>query len=223
MGSRGAISHGGSLINGTLGRDPMLSRFRTFGSQMEAINYHLQNNFDQDKWDHALDAMERQGIYDYTDYHYSRINTDLREGLTPNLDTERRINGATSGLSKFEASEDVITFRGSNYHWTANLLGGTEQQLSDPRFLRSRIGKTVTDKGFMSSGTHMDSAWSADVTYKIYVNKGIKGMYVDPISANSGEYEFLFNRDTSFIVHMIKTNSSGRPYEMVLEAVRSKH
>ena len=98
-----------------------------------------------------------------------------------------------------------------------------EIQMSDPAFLRSRIGRTVVDKGFMSSGTHTDSGWRNDVQYTIYVRKGISGMYVDPISLNSGEYEFLFNRDTSFRVHQIKTNDRGRIVELVLEAVRSKH
>ena len=95
--------------------------------------------------------------------------------------------------------------------------------MSDSAFLRSRIGKVVRDKGFMSSGTHPDSSWAADVTYKIYVNKGIKGMYVDPVSVNRGEYEFLFNRDTSFRVHSILTDSLGRITKMTLEAIRSRH
>ena len=40
--------------------------------------------------------------------------------------------------------------------------------------------------------------------------------------SNSGEYEFLFNRDTRFKVHGIKTNASGRITELVLEAVPTK-
>ena len=48
-------------------------------------------------------------------------------------------------------------------------------------------------------------------------------MYVEPISLSNGEYEFLFNRDTHFIVHQIRTNDRGRIVEMVLEAKRSGH
>ena len=118
--------------------------------------------------------------------------------------------------------DDVITFRGANLHWTANLLGGTEAQMENAAFLRSRIGKTVVDKGFMSSGTHKDSSWSAAVDYTIFVHKGVRGMYVDPISENSGEYEFLFGRDTEFKVHMIRTGSNGRIRELVLEALPTK-
>ena len=90
--------------------------------------------------------------------------------------------------------------------------------MSAAAFLQSRIGMVVTDKGFMSTGTHQDSAWRADVKYTIFAQKGVQGMYVDPISRTKGEYEFLFNRDTEFKVHMIRTNSSGQIIELVLEA-----
>ena len=46
--------------------------------------------------------------------------------------------------------------------------------------------------------------------------------YVDPISANRGEKEFLFNRDTEFRVHAIKTGSGGRIRELVLEALPTR-
>ena len=227
MGTGGSSSHGrGSgppMRNAQFGRDPMLPGYREFATQREAIDYHTANNFSMDRWRNGLTGDERQGIRNYTDYWYSEINTNLREGRTPDSHVQDMINGATTGLGKFQAAEDVITFRGANLHWTANLLGGTEAQMSDSAFLRSRIGKVVCDKGFMSSGTHQDSSWVADVTYKIYVNKGIKGMYVDPISANRGEYEFLFNRDTSFRVHSITTDSRGRITQMTLEAIRSRH
>ena len=173
-------------------------------------------------WNFLCKHGDTYCICSCTSYWYSRINTALREGQTPDGNIRQMIDGATSGLNKWAAAGDVITYRGANLHWTANLLGGTEADLSNPAFLRSRIGRTVMDKGFMSSGTHQNSAWSSDVNYKIYVNKGVSGMYVDAISANSGEYEFLFNRDTRFKVHGIKTNASGRITELVLEAVPTK-
>ena len=227
MGTGGSSSHGRGggppMRNAVFGRDPMLPGYREFATQGEAVIYHRANNFDMDRWRNGLTGDERQGIVGYTDFWYSAINTSLREGKPSASNVQDMINGATTGLGKFQAAEDVVTFRGANLHWTANLLGGTEAQMSDSAFLRSRIGRVVRDKGFMSSGTHPDSSWAADVTYKIYVNKGIKGMYVDPVSANRGEYEFLFNRDTSFRVHSITTDSRGRITKMTLEAIRSRH
>lgn len=220
MGGRGAASHRNR--NGVMGRMPNWPDFLRFASQSDAIQWHEQNSFNWERWNNLLSDAERLGIQRYTGSWYSTMNTDLREGKVSSEAIQRLIDGATSGLAKWQATHDVITFRGSNLHWTANLLGGTEAQMSDAAFLRSKIGKMVTDKGFMSSGTHKDSSWTADVDYTIFVRKGTKGMYVDPISMNSGEYEFLFNRDTTFKVHMIRTDSSGKIVELVLEAKKSK-
>ena len=192
-----------------------------FATQREAEAYHAAANFDRNKWDNMLSSEERNGIYQYTSYWYSDMNTSLREDM-PDSSVSNYIAGATAGLDKFEAADDVVTFRGANLHWTANLLGGTEAQMSNAAFLKSKIGKTVVDKGFMSSGTHQDSSWSADVKYTIFVNKGVRGMYVDPISANRGEKEFLFNRDTEFTVHAIKTGTGGRIRELILEALPTR-
>lgn len=224
MGGRGGASHSGRPApDAMFGTDPMTPGYMRFMTQDDAIDYHEQANFNQDTWDNVLTDMERRGIYAYTGSYYSRINTDLREGRISAAGIQDMIDGATSGLARFHAADNVIVFRGSNLHWTANLLGGTEEQMSNAAFLRSRIGKIVTDRGFMSSGTHTDSGWSADVDFKIYVNRGISGMYVDRISANPGEYEFLFNRDTSFRVHRITTDHQGRISGLVLEAIRSRH
>lgn len=220
MGGRGGSSHRNS--SGIMGRKPNRPGFLRFGSQSAAAIWHEANSFSWDQWTRMLSDAERQGIQWYTGSWYSAMNTDLREGNPSSTDVQRLIDGATSGLAKWKAAQDMVTFRGANLHWTANLLGGTEAQMSDAAFLRSRIGKTVTDKGFMSTGTHEDSAWYADVKYTIFTRKGVQGMYVDPISMNKGEYEFLFNRDTEFKVHMIRTNSSGQIIELVLEAKKSK-
>lgn len=220
MGGRGGSSHRNA--SGVMGRMPNWPDFLRFASQNDASLWHEQNSFDWDQWDHLLSDAERDGIRSYTGIWYSAMNTMLREGKPSAANVQKFIDGATSGLAKWQTAHDMVTFRGANLHWTANLLGGTETQMSDAAFLQSRIGMIVTDKGFMSTGTHQDSAWRADVKYTIFARKGVQGMYVDPISRNKGEYEFLFNRDTEFKVHMIRTNSSGQIIELVLEAKKTK-
>lgn len=221
MGGRGGASHRSS--NGVImGRLPNWPDFLQFATQRDAIQWHEQNNFNWERWNNELTDAERLGIESYTGSYYSKMNTNLREGWQSTDDIQQLIDGATSGLAKWQAAHDVVTFRGSSLHWTANLLGGTEAQMSDATFLKSKIGKMVTDKGFMSTGTHKDSSWSAEVDFTIFVRKGTSGMYVDPISTYQGEYEFLINRDTTFKVHMIRTDSSGNIVELVLEAMESK-
>lgn len=224
MGGRGGASHrqtAGSLVNGQLGRDPRLAGFRVFSDPNDAYNWHTLNNFDWDRWNQMLSHAERLGIQMYTGSYYGVINTALRENQAPDASTRDIINNLKAGLDRWESTEEFITFRGANRYWTANLLGGTEAQLSNANFLRSRIGKQVTDKGFMSSAVTESDAWFG-VKYKIYVPKGVSGMYVDPISRNRGEREFLFNAGTRFIVHEIKTDSSGRIESMTLEALPTK-
>lgn len=219
MGSRGSSCVvTSSRIFGSL---PISSTFRQFSTQYEASNYHTVMNFSQDTWS-RLSNEEREGVYRYTGSWYGDMNTALREGTGTSGRIKSYIDGATEALKKFRAAEDVIVYRGANAHWTANLLGGTESQLQNARFLRSRIGKTVVDKGFMSTGTHQDSAWSG-INYTIFVHKGVEGMYVDPVSSNRGEKEFLFNRDVHFVVRQIKTDSRGRISNLVLEAMYTKH
>ena len=83
-------------------------------------------------------------------------------------------------------------------------------------------GQSVMAACAYYDGEQKYSEYDHQWKYTIFVRKGTKGMYVDPISLNSGEYEFLFNRDTTFKVHMIRTDSSGKIVELVLEAKKSK-
>lgn len=220
MGGRGGASHRSTA--GHFGRDPMLQGFRTFSDSWDAYNWHEQNNFDFDRWRQLLTDAERSGIQMYTGQAYKLMNPALRENQAAAAYIQRAIDGAKAGLAKWETSDEFIAFRGANLHWTANLLGGTEAQLSDAGFLRSRIGKKVTDKGFMSSAVSKDAAWYAEVDYKIYVRKGVSGMYVEPITRSGGEYEFLFNSGTQFKIHEIITDASGRITSMTLEALPVK-
>ena len=229
MGARGSSSHGGggTVVNGVIGRDPHLQGYwepdQSNQGRFDAYAYHEGKNFNRDIWDNVLADNERRNIRYYTGSYYRQMDLHLRTGAGVSRDIIEYIHGATSGMGKFRVPEEFVSYRGGGEdRGTAALLGGTVAQLSDATFLRSKIGKIVTDKGFMSSAVHPTDAWSG-IQYKIYVNKGISGMYVDPISVNQGEREFLFNRDTSFKIHGFKTDSSGKVEEIYLEAVRSKH
>ena len=164
---------------------------------------------------------ERAGIYDYTGSWYTAMNTALRDGSQASADVAEKIANATRVLDRFKAADSFWTYRGTSLEGTSKLLGGTVAQMSDPSFLKSLIGKEVSDKGFMSTAVHSDGAWSG-VKYQIYVPKGAHGMYVDPISANQGEIEFLLQRGTTFKVRRIGTNSAGTLNNLVLEVKKKK-
>ena len=218
MGGRGGSSH--RIGGGFFGRMPLFRNVLSFLDQWQATAYHELHNFSQAFWQNLMNA-ERNGIYDYTGSWYSPMNTALREGTQPSADVASRIENATRVLDRFKAAESFWAYRGTSLEGTSKLLGGTVSQMSDASYLKSLIGKEVSDKGFMSTAVHSDGAWSG-VKYQIYVPKGAHGMYVDPISANQGEIEFLLQRGTTFKVRRIGTNSSGTLNTLVLEVKKKK-
>ena len=243
-GSPGPAGAGGAGIPGagtavqhiepstTFGQDPNYTHYIRFNDDDDAYNWHEQYNFDWSKWD-ALDEKDKHGIIAYTNVYYSSINTALRhEDSGEIVALETQIEGARSGLAQFECATDVITYRGSNSHWVANLLKSDEYLatselknlddhaiLKDADFLQGCIGKVKRDRGFMSSAVTKSDAWASDVLIKIYVPQGTKGTYVDLISANPTEREYLFNADQEFLIHSITTGFDGEVTEMVIEAI----
>lgn len=216
MGGRGGASHrvSGAYV---FGREPAFQNVLDLLDVTAATAYHSINNFDWAKWQGMTDA-QKNGVYDYTDYYYGRMNDYLRGKGTISISDQNRIKYATEALDKWATKDNFWAYRGTSISGTAGLLGGTVQQMSDPAFLRSLIGKTVIDQGFMSTAIHQSSAWSG-VRYKVFIPKGTHGMYVDPISANRGELEFLLQRGTRFKVHRVETNSSGALSSLVLEVI----
>ena len=137
--------------------------------------------------------------------------------------TQNLIDLATKGMDRFEAKFDFVSVRGDRPADMASLLQGTVAQLSNPAFLRSRIGKEFEFKGFMSSAVHEDAAWTwKGVTTVIKTPKGTKGLFVDPVSKHRGESEFMYQRGTKLKVLKIETDSHGQLKKIYLEAVQKK-
>lgn len=222
MGGRGGTSHRASG-GGFFGRDPNLNGYYIPQNLQEAIDRHLVlGSFSQAAWDMLTDA-ERNSIFSYTGSHYTAMNDVLFGKRAASPHVQSLIDYATRGMDKMSASFDFVATRGDSIRDMASLLGGTVDQLSNPAFLRGRIGKTVEFKGFMSSGVHESAAWThKGVTTIIKTPKGTKGMYVDPVSANRGEFEFLFQRGARLKVHKITTDSNGQLKTITLEVVPTK-
>jgi hypothetical protein len=87
--------------------------------------------------------------------------------------------------------------------------------LSDKGIQNQLIGRRLTEKAFMSTGTAADSAWSG-IKLEVYLPKGTQAMYVDPISNYHGEHEILVQRNSTFEIKEIKTDSKGYIESLVL-------
>ena len=179
--------------------DEAQNSVKKFSSDSERLVYHKNKNFSQEFWDNELSEKERESVKAYTGQHYIQINRDLREDNISTSSKKRYIMGTTSALEKFEVADDITVWRGMGSKNTlARNLNVSTEQLSQMVTDGSIVGQKFVEKGFCSAGVTEGAGWNKQVFMEIYVPKGTKGMYVDPISMHSGEHELLLQRNTTF-------------------------
>lgn len=194
-----------------------------FNNGTEADKYHKKKNFVKSRWDNDLSANERDGIVTYTSNAYREINNDLRAGRLNGTRYEHEIKAATSGLEKTLLAEDTVVFRGmGNIDAFSAWSGISKSDLSKKAVQDSLVGTKLIKKGFMSTGTNAGSAWSG-LQLEVYLPKGTQAMYVDPISRFRGEYEILVQRNSTFEIEEVKTDSNGYIKGLVLMLVEQNH
>lgn len=211
-----------AAVNGakktTFGND-IIANAKTFSSTADAVAYHTQHNYSDDLWRKVFTADDREGVKRYTSSFYREMNGDLRSGkyLTSRLKWD--IDNCTSALSKCSIAEDVVVYRGmGSQRSVARFLGVPESSLTDQVVRDSLIGTRATEKGFLSSAIVPGSAWSG-CKLDLYLPKGTQAMFVDPVSTHSGELEVLIQRNSTFEVKEIITDSYGTVTKMVLVLV----
>lgn len=195
-----------------------------FDNGYEADKYHKKNNFVKSRWDNDLSENERNGIVTYTSNAYSQINRDLRSNRINGTPYEKEIKAATKGLEKTLLAEDTVVFRGmtGGINDFSIWSGIPVTELSKKSVQDSLVGTKLIEKGFMSTGTNAGSAWSG-LKLEVYLPKGSQAMYVDPISRYKGEYEILVQRNSTFVIEEVRTDSDGKIKELVLMLVEQKH
>lgn len=166
-----------------------------------------------------LSEAERHALKYYTGAGYIPINEHLRMGTAGSL-VDYSIKNCTNALSKFRTEEPIMTIRGlgrSDSSLAAFLGASSPSQLADPNFIQSLIGRTVQDKGFMSTGVHDAKAFGGVKLHTI-IPKGTMGAYIDAISESPGESEFLLQRGSvlKIIDYAIK---DGKITDIVAEVV----
>ena len=189
----------------------------------EAEQWHFdKGSFEWQKWN-ALPAEQRDAIEGYTGIHYTAMNSVLFGKRAPSDMVQRLIDNANAGMKNMRATSDFVVWRGEYPEETVRMLGGSPAQVSDAKFLSSTIGKEVVFKGFMSSAITESYAWAhKGVVVKIKVPTETPGFYVDPVSANMGEKEFLFMSGTRLKVHHITRGKNGVISKLELEVIKEK-
>lgn len=166
-------------------------------------SHHIAVNFNESRWN-RLTAAEQDGIYTYTSSAYMSMNNYLR-GVpgyeTPKNSVLDAVRDCTSGLDKCELKEDTRLYRGwGDARSVGRAFGISENEARKMLEDGSIVGQSFVEKGFCSTGIDSGSGWDKEVSMEIVAPAGTKGMYVDPISAFSGEKEVLLQQGTEFLI-----------------------
>jgi len=108
--------------------------------------------------------------------------------------------------------------RGVSTSGLSKMLGVDPAVLKDPVSREELKGHFFIEKGFFSSSGSPDEAFNG-VKLHTFVPQGSKGMYVDPISFNKGEHEFLLQRNTRFRIHDFRSDDNGKLTDLMISVI----
>jgi len=182
-----------------------------------------------------LSVFEKEALYYYT-HIYCPINEPLRGKQYIGSDSKRKealskIPHITSAIQKSEISEDVWLMRGdSDADVIKSRFGIDIDGMTESQAVTALLGKEGIEKAFLSCGSSKGTGFSSkDIITNIFVPKGTKGIYVEPISAFgngsdganwdgkkrqksvSKENETILQRGTKFRITKVE-NRAGKWY-----------
>lgn len=146
----------------------------------------------------------RGAIDAYTGDAYVDLNDWLRTGMEDEDDwLESLTADIDAGIASFDLKQDISVLRGTStgvlkdlgLH-VDNIVG---EKLWDPAYLSSTLAKSVAND-FADIAVSNSGGRRVFLQLDIPAGKG-RGAFVDSISANSGELEFLIKRDAQFEVY----------------------
>ena len=158
----------------------------------------IQKQVGNESWEERLtdDQKEALDMYMNREYAFERMNEALRHPEKEASEEVQKWNtDLEAALDDSYLKQNIVVARRSD----ASLIGGAETAAD----VKKMYGQVVTDPGFTSSSAKVDfEAFKStrDVEYHIKVpgrQKGV-GAYVQHFGKSGDEYEFLFNRGSSF-------------------------
>lgn len=145
-----------------------------------------------DKWKSELSEEEEGAIGDYTSNYAYKLNDRLRRGDNP--EDLADVMELDSALSKFNLTENIVTYRGV----TSDALESSFGFAPSAEYINTNlVGTVIQDLGYGSTSTRKGIAqdFGSDYMFKINIPKGKgRGAYVESMSSSIGEYEFLLKR-----------------------------
>lgn len=179
--------------------EKMRERFRNNESQKFRESLDKQFN----KWYKGLSEEEINAVISYTGSDYEDMNSFLR-GIDSSASKyiQTTISNCKSALDKASLKEPIVVGRGSSVESLSGMLG-TEYHSDATWYAENKdkfIDGLAKDNGFLSTTPYEGGGFDGEVIYRINVPKGAHGVYVDDISSNQGEQEFLLQAGSNFRV-----------------------
>lgn len=183
----------------------------------------------EELWD-KLTEGEKKALYEYTGSSYIKINKALRSGNETSEGIQKYIENMTNAIDKSRLDEPVWVRRGVSANGVKGLFKVNEL---DKDTIKSFVGKSVTEKGFMSTGVSKESGFSG-INLEICLPQNTKAVYAEPFSAYGGtnsdgnwngketakyigeEAELIVQRGSVFEVKDIKVDDNGKISSIVL-------
>ena len=129
-----------------------------------------------------LGPEDRRAFERYTEGYSDNMNSNLRGESTSMEKWRDDIDCITDTIEKSELPRDVTLTRGCGTYSLSQMLGCDPDDFHNKDFLESLVGRTMTDKGFMSCGSAKGRGLTKKCRLDIFCPKGTKGMYVEPFS-----------------------------------------
>lgn len=168
------------------------------------------------EWADNLSGERLSAVQKYVAQHSALFNHQLRTGqsIGKGQATAEEYKALDDAIENSKIPEDVCLFRGAS----EKFFGG-----KDPE---SFVGKTVVDKGYVSTtmGQNVADTYSDGVICKISCKAGSRGAYVDEVGfGEKSDFgidfnnEILLPRNSSFTITDVKRKGNGWEVEMTYE------
>lgn len=154
------------------------------------------------KWSKRISKSDIKAIRYYTDKGYGKINTVLRTpSFKPTKKVTTSIRRINASINKFNLTKPLTIYRGTS-------LVGLRKSLVNRSI---KVGRRYQDPAYSSCTLSQMIALgfsNQHVILKINLPAGKHGAYIDPISTNVGEKEYLLKPGTKMIVTKVQKGKS---------------
>jgi len=163
--------------------------------------------------DEPWTPAQRAALRTYTGDDYVKINAALRKG-GGTAKTKATAGDARQGMR--EVPEDVMVYRGMG---SGTAFGFVRNKPVTPAMIETLVGRSFHDPGFGSTAIREGGyGFRQRIRARISVPAGTRGAFVEGITKNAGEDEFVLDASTHYRITGYEVTGEGQ-YTLNMEVV----